>query len=426
MVAAKNHIVILGGGFGGAYCAQALESMIAQNRVDVTLIDRNNYFVFYPLLFEAGTGSLKPRHAVVPMRRFLKRGRFCMAEIKDIDPASKSIAYQPPHLNSPQKMHYDHLVLALGSVTKLPPVAGLKEFGFELKSLRDAVLLRDRAIQLLECANLTDDQDLKQSLLHFVVVGGNFNGVEAAGELHHFLHKAARYYERVDASNIKVTLVEIQDKILSALDRDLGNYAAEALKERGVQIELNNSIEMIQSDRVQFKERLGEVATHTVLWCAGIAQNPLLISDHFPHNDEGYLLCEKTFQVKGMPNVWGIGDCAVNLDSNDSPYPATAQHAIQEAKHLAIHLKKIIKKEKPEAMPTIKTRGTLAALGYHTGVAKVFGFKFSGFLAWFLWRTIYLIKMPGFARKIRIAIDWTLDLLFGRDYVQLGLHKHSK
>ena len=216
-----RRIVILGAGFGGAYCAAALGKKLRGLNVEVLLIDRNNFFVFYPLLVEAGTGSLEPRHAVVPIRAFLKTAEFRMAEVVDADFDRRSITYRLVGGDDTQQIDYDELVISLGSVTRLPDVPGLREFGCELKSLTDAVALRDRAITMLELANATDDEATRRGLLHFVVVGGNFTGVEAAGEFDMFLRAAARKYRHVNQQDITVTLVELGDRILAALDEDL-------------------------------------------------------------------------------------------------------------------------------------------------------------------------------------------------------------
>lgn len=416
-----RRIVILGAGFGGAYCAAALGKNLRGLNVEVLLIDRNNFFVFYPLLVEAGTGSLEPRHAVVPIRAFLKTAEFRMAEVVDADFDRRSITYRLVGGDDTQQIDYDELVISLGSVTRLPDVPGLREFGCQLKSLTDAVALRDRAITMLELANATDDEAKRRGLLHFVVVGGNFTGVEVAGEFDMFLRAAARKYRHVSQRDIKVTLVELGDRILAALDADLAEYAAAHMRKRGIDVRLNTTVTAIEHDRVTLScsEQLD---SRTVIWCAGIEPNPLIGAWPLPVDDRGYILCERDLRVKGIEHVWAIGDCAVNLDRDGSAYPATAQHAVQQAAHLAGNLAAVLSGRDPRPC-NIKSRGALAALGCRTGVAKVFGFKLAGFGAWFLWRTVYLLKMPGLARKIRIALDWTIDLVFSRDYVQLGVHR---
>jgi NADH dehydrogenase len=417
----KPAIVILGGGFGGAYCAQALEELLKKDQADIVLIDRNNYFIFYPLLVEAGTGSLEPRHAVVSTRNFLKRATFCMAEVTGIEFEQQRVCCRIQGNEQVQWNDYDHLVLALGSVTNLPDIPGLREYGFEMKSLTDAVALRDRAILLMEMAESAADTVERRALLHFVVVGGNFTGVEAAGEFDVFLKKAARYYENVRPADCQVTLVEISDRILTAVDQDLSEYATEHMRRRGMDIRLETTVSRIEPSHVVLNT--GETLhAHTVVWCAGIAPSRLIAQLPIPVDDRGYILCENDLRVQELENVWAIGDCAVNVDENGKPYPATAQHAVGEARVAARNIARVLNGDSAQPCK-LSSKGALAALGCRTAVAKVFGIKLSGFPAWFLWRTVYLFKMPGWARRLRVALEWTMDLLFRRDYVQLGVHR---
>jgi len=416
-----RRVVILGGGFGGAYCAQALEKTLRGSGTEILLIDRNNYFVFYPLLVEAGTGSLEPRHAVVSIRAFLRNTVFLMAEVLSVDPIHRFVTCRPVGGPEPQQISYDHVVVAVGSVTRLPDIRGFDRFGFEMKSLTDAVMLRDRAIRMLELADTTADPQVRRALLHFVVVGGNFTGVEVAGEFHVFLRQACRLYRNLRPDDCSVTLIEISERILSALDPDLSEYATDQMRRRGMAVRLNSSVVGVAADHLTLAS--GEsLPTHTVIWCAGIEPNPLLKRLPFPLDRRGYILCERDSRVKGWDFAWAVGDCAVTLDRSGNPYPATAQHAVREATHVARNLRRASRGE-PTLPLDYFSRGSLAALGCRTGVAKVFGVKLSGFPAYFLWRTVYWVKMPGWARKARLALDWTVDLLFSREFVQLGVHR---
>ncbi len=412
-------IVIVGGGFGGAYCAQALERVLRPGEAEVVLLDRNNFFVFYPLLVEAGIGSLEPRHAVVSIRSFLGRTRFIKGEVVALDAAGRSIRYRLPGEEGDAVLGYDHLVLAPGSVTRMPPVPGLSEHGFEIKSLADAVTLRDRAIEQLELADATGDPQRRAALLHFVVVGANFTGVEVAGEFDVFLARAAREYPNLEPGDVRVTLVELGSRLLPALDEDLADYARRRLERRGVRVELGASVARVEPDRAVLSDGR-ELAASTVIWCAGIAPSPLVSLLELPTDEQGWLRCGRDLRVVGLDDVWGIGDTAVNPDPDGAAYPATAQHAVQQGRHLARNLARVLRGEAPTPCD-IRTKGVLAALGCRTAVAKVLGLKLSGFPAWFLWRTVYLLKMPGWSRRARVALDWTLDLLFRRDVVQLGL-----
>lgn len=417
-----QRIVILGAGFGGAYLAQALEKRVGPD-TEIVLIDRNNYFVFYPLLVEAGTGNLHPRHTVVPIRSFIDRTRFRMAEVESIDPQRQLVTSRLAETGAVHVDRYDHLVVALGSVTRMPPIPGLAEHGFGMKSITDAVTLRDRAIRLLETANATDDPDLRRALLHFVVVGGNFTGVEVAGEFFVFLREAAESYPRIDPRECRLTLVEMLDRILAPLGPELGDYATGKLQKRGIGVLLRTGINEIRPREVVLSDGTS-LPTATVIWCGGISPNPLVKAAGLPVDEKGYLRCDRTLRVVGFDNVWGLGDTANVPDVEGKPHPATAQNATQQAEHLAESLPLVLRGRQP-APYVYRNKGALAALGCRTGVAKVFGIRLSGFAAWFLWRSVYLMKMPGFSHKLRVALDWTVDLLFRREVVQLGVHRDA-
>ncbi|MGD2109096.1 MAG: NAD(P)/FAD-dependent oxidoreductase [Phycisphaerae bacterium] len=417
--ARKPRVVIIGGGFGGAYCAQALQRLLGRRDVEVVLLDRHNYFVFYPLLVEAGTGSLEPRHAVISLREFLKGGRFLMADVVDIDPSAHVVRYRLTASSDLVELNYDHLVFAVGSVTLVPAIPGLEAYGFQLKSLADAVSLRDRAIRMLEWANITSDSHTRQAMLRFVVVGASFTGVEVAGEFFDFLRNAAGKYPNVHRRDISMTLVERENRILPALDADLADYALDRMQRWGIDVRINETVSEIQPEQVRLTSG-DTLATRTVIWCAGIAPNPIVERLPFATDARGYLLTERDLRICGFPDIWGIGDCAVNPDAEGHAYPATAQHAVRQGKQAAGNIARVLKGQDPQPCD-IKSRGSLVALGCRTGVARVFGVKLSGFAAWWLHRTVYLTKMPGVARKLRIALDWTMDLIFPRDYVQLDV-----
>jgi NADH dehydrogenase len=414
-------IVIVGGGFGGSYCAQALERNLRDEEAELLLLDKNNYFIFYPLLVEAGTGSLEPRHAVVGMRSFLKRTGFRSAEVESVDFVRQRVHYRLSGNDERQHVDYDQLVLASGAVTNMPDIPGLREYGFGLKSMADAIGLRDRAIQLLELADAVDDPQRRRALLHFIVVGANFTGVEVAGEFQVFLQKASRYYRNVQAGDCRVTLIEITDRILRALDEDLSQFALDRLKARKIEVKLESTIARVEPEGVELKK--GQwLDANTVIWAAGVGPSPLVEKLDVPKDERGYIVCERDLRVKDRDNVWAIGDAALNLDADGNPYPATAQHAVREGKHLAENLTAVLRDHAPKPCD-IQSQGALAALGCRTGVARIMGVKLSGFAAWFMYRTVYLFKMPGLSRKARVALDWTADLFFPREYIQLGLHR---
>jgi NADH dehydrogenase len=402
-----TRIVILGGGFGGAYCAQALER-VRRRGADV-------------LLIEAGTGSLEPRHAVVPHRAFLRSVRFRMAEVTGVDLTRRVVVARTPGEASAAEIPFDHLVLALGSVTRLPDVPGLRRHGFEMKSLPDAVQIRDRAIQMLERADACPEAARRRALLRFIVVGANFTGVEVAAELQVFLRQARRRYPNVAPGDIDITLVEMADRILPALDASLADYAAAKMLRRGIGIRLKSSVAMIEAEEATLTG--GEkLPSHTVIWCAGIRPHPLIAQLGLPTTPQGYLACDATLRVQGQETIWAVGDGASIPDPSGGHYPPTAQHAVREGRHVAANLERVLDGRDPVPF-RYASMGSLVPLGCRSGVAEVLGIRLSGFAAYFLWRTYYWLMMPGWSRKLRLAFDWTADMFFARDIVQLGIHR---
>jgi NADH dehydrogenase len=418
-----TRIVIVGGGFGGATLAQRLERWTRDREIDVVLVDRHNYFVFTPLLVEAGTGALEPRHAVVPLREFLRTSRFLTAEVVAVDTRRHEVTVRVIGTTEDEIIPYDQLVLAPGSVTRLPDVPGLAEFGFEIKSLPDAVGLRDRAIQLLEQAEATPDPEIRRRLLHVVVVGANLSGVEVAGEFHAFLREASLAYRHIDARECNVTLVEAGPRILPVLDPGLSEYARAHLEGRGLRVLCTTTVTSVAADRITLPHG-GEISASTVIWCAGIAPSPLIAALGLPTDGQGRLRCDSDMRVRGCDDVWALGDSASIPDRDGTPYPATAQHATRQAAQLADNLRRVLAGEATRPCE-IASRGALAALGCRSGVADLLGWRLSGFPAWFLWRSVYLMKMPGLARRLRVALDWTMELFFSRPIVQFGIHHAS-
>lgn len=415
----RTRIVIVGGGFSGAYCAAELDRKLRGKNVDVLLINGTNYFVFYPLLVECGTGALQPRNALVSLRSFFRHGRFMCARATKIDVHKREVTVRVGEGLPDETIQADHLVLALGSVTLMPPIPGLRDHAFEMKSLADAISLRDRAIHMLELASFVNDDNLRRELLHFVVVGGSFTGVETAGEFHAYMKKAARFYPRLDPSMVRMTIIDRGDRLLKALDPRLSEYTRRHFERRGIDVKLGRTITHVEARSCTLDDG-STLATRTVIWAAGVAPHPLIASIDVP-TERGWIVCEPDGRIKGFNQVWGVGDCAANPDPTGKPYPATAQHAVREGKHAARMIANTLRGLKTEPL-VYKTQGSLAAFGRFDAVAQVAGIRIAGFLAWFMWRTVYLMKMPGIVKRIQVALDWTVDFL-PRDYVELGVHR---
>ncbi len=413
-------IVVLGGGFAGAYCVKRLERQLSKTQVDLTLGNSQNNFVFTPMLVEAATSALEPRHVAVPLRGFLKRSRFVMAEAQSANLEQRTVTVQPEYGDA-MVLPYDHLVLALGGVTHYPNVEGVREFAFGLKTMADAMSLRDRAISMLEMANNCPLDEQQKSWLTFAVVGAGYTGVEAAGEFNAFLREAICQYPNLDQSDVQVILIQRSGRILDALDESLSSKAAKVLANGGVQILLNDSVMKVGDS--SFTLTSGKtVSAHTVIWSAGVAPSPLLQSLDLPKTTHGYLDCDPDLRVKGREHIWAIGDCASNPDPQGNPYPTTAQHALREGEHAADNLAALLNGQ-PTKPLVYRSKGSMAPLGGRQAIADVFGMHLSGWLAWILWRTVYLGLMPGLGRKVRVAMDWTADLFFKRDYSQQNFHR---
>ncbi len=415
----KKHILILGGGFGGLYAAMYLDKTLAGDEdVTVTMVNRENFFLFTPLLHEVAASDLDITHIVSPARKLLKRADFFQGFVKRVDLDGKKVyvSHGQGAEHHEHELGYTHLVIGLGSITNFFGTPGLAENSITMKSLGDAIHLRNRLISDLEQADFECFVDERPPLLNFVVAGGGFAGVETIGAVNDFLREAIKYYPHLDETLLRVVLVHPGAVVLPELGEELGLYAQEKLKERGVEIRLNTKVESAMDGEIVLSDG-DRIKSYNLIWTAGNAPNPQ-IENLGCRKEKGRICTDEFMQVEGWENVWAVGDCAAIPDKKTGKnYPPTAQHAIRQGKVLAHNVKAAIRggAKKPFEFSTI---GQLAAIGRRTGVAKIFGYKFSGFVAWFLWRTVYLSKLPRFEKKVRVALDWTLDLVFSKDLVQ--------
>ena len=416
----KKCILILGGGFGGLYTALQLEKTLARDEdVTVTLVNRENFFLFTPMLHEVAASDLDITHIVSPLRKLLRRVEFFQGVVESVDLKNKTvkISHGQGGAHHTHDLEYTHLVLSLGAITNFFDAPGLEECALTMRSLGDAMHLRNRLIADLEEADFECFLDERTPLLNFVVAGGGFAGVETIGGINDFLHEAIKFYPHLDKSMLRVVLVHPGEVILPELGEKLGLYAQEKLKMRGVEIRLNTKVESAMNGEIVLSD--GErIKTYNLIWTAGTAPNPLL-EDLPCAKEKGRIRANEFLEMEGFENVWAVGDCAAIPDPNSDGkfYPPTAQHAIRQGKIIAHNIKAAVRGGKKKAF-NYTAVGQLAALGRRTGVAEIFGFKFSGFAAWWLWRTIYLLKLPRFEKKLRVALDWTLDLIFSKDLVQ--------
>lgn len=420
----KTRIVVLGGGFAGAYCAKALERFSARENLEVTLVDAHNNFVFTPLLVEAATSAIEPRHVVVPLRGFLRSSNLVMADIQEIDLEAKLVRVSPG-FGQKLVLNYDHLVVALGSVTRMPyNIPGLRKYAFALKTIVHAASLRDRAIRMLEMANSCPNSPTRKSWLTFVVIGAGYSGVEAAGEFNSFLREAVENYPNISKSDIRVVIIQHANRILEMVDESLSKKATETLTRAGIEIHVSQSVKEFFADHIILQNDQ-RIETQTAIWVAGVAPPLSLSKLNLAKNSRGYLECDPDLRVRNTDHIWGIGDCASNPDPAGNPYPPTAQHALREGRMAADNILRVLRGE-PTRPLVYKTKGSMASIGGKRAIAKIFGVHLSGFPAYFLWRGVYLMLMPGIGRKIRVAMDWTVDLFFHRDYSQLGYHQAER
>ena len=411
----KKRIVILGGGFGGVYAAMQLEKLLArENAVEVCLVSRDNFFLFTPMLHEIAASDLEITNIVNPLRKLLRQIEVIVGDVRQIDlPAKRVLISCDPH-DYPQQIGYDHLVLALGSVTNFHNLPGSAEFALPMKSVSDAIRLRAQVLRHMEEANSQCNLSDRQSLLTFVVAGGGFAGVETVAALNDFVREALPFYPSVREEMLRVILVHSGPVILPELGEALGRYTQKVLTGRGVDIRLNTRVKGVTEENVSLVDG-SSIPTRNLVWTAGTAPSPLIFS--LPcMKAGGRLLVDQSLRVPDWPDVWAVGDCAFVPDMRNpgESHPPTAQHAMREGKVVAQNIVAALA-DRPLKTFSFRTIGLLASIGRRMGVARIFGFNFSGFFAWWMWRTIYLSKLPGLDKKIRVAFDWTLDLLFPKD-----------
>lgn len=425
-------VVVLGGGFAGVNAARHLRRLLRRERnVRVTLVSRTNYFLMTPLLFEAGSGVLEPRHAVNPIRPLLRGARFVQAEVRGIDMERRVIHVDPggPQVpderidQPPYEIRFDHLVLALGGVVNTSIVPGT-EHARTFKTLADAIALRNHVIQSFERADIEPDPQRKRRMLTFVMVGAGLVGVELVGELTEFASQVCDAYPNVKRDELRFELIEAGPRILPELEDVLARYAHKVLTKRDVNIRTSTPVQRIEPDRVHLPN--GEtIDAETIVANTGVSPNPLVASLPIEKDHKGRARVEPTLRAVGRPWLWALGDCASIPDPGGKPYPPLAQHALREAKLVAANIAASIREgQSAKLRPFVyASKGTLAALGHYCGVGKVLKFRVYGFVGWWVWRTYYLFQMPQWSRRLRIVVDWTIALLFKHDIVQLDLYQ---
>jgi NADH dehydrogenase len=411
-----KRILILGGGFAGLSTAMELEKTLGRDPdIEITLVNRENFFLFTPMLHEVAASDLDLTTIVNPARKMLRRVRFFAGEVRSVDLEARRVVVAHGFDHHEHDLEYDHLVLGLGASTNFYGISGVEERALTMKSLADAMRLRNHLIAHLEEA-ASECCHVKNQLLTFVVAGGGFAGVETVAGINDFIRGALRSYGNLHESMVRMVLVHPGPVILPELDPKLGRYAQRKLAERKVEIRLNTKVVGATDRSVDLSDGT-TIYGNTLIWTAGTSPNRIL--QGLPcAKERGRLIVNEQLEVCGWPNVWAIGDCAAIPNIKGGGYhPPTAQHALRQGRTLAHNLKAAVRGGRPKPF-TFSTIGQLAAIGRRTGVANIMGINFSGFFAWWLWRTIYLSKLPRFEKKVRVALDWGLDLIFSKDLVQ--------
>jgi NADH dehydrogenase len=422
-----KRIVIIGGGFAGMKTAESLEHQFLRDRsVSITLISETNALLFTPMLAEVAGSSLEPSHISTPLRSSLPRTNFVRATVASVDLEKQKVILATTPSSSegaPREIPYDQLVLALGAVSNYLGMADVQKHALDFKSLLDAIRVRNRVIEMFERADCEANPEVRRRLLAFVIAGGGFAGVELAGALNDFGRGILADYPNLRPEDFKVILVHSRDHILPELSESLGRYAQEKMAARGVIFRLNARLTNFRPGFVALSD--GEIPAETLVWTAGTSPNPLLRNLPVERDKRGAVIVETTLAIKDHPGVWALGDCAAVVDGvTGKPCPPTAQFAIREAPVLAKNIRASLEGAPLQAFH-FNSLGALCVVGHQTACAELSlpfartkSMRFSGLLAWAMWRGIYLSKLPGSERKIRVLMDWTVELFFPRDIVQ--------
>ena len=411
---ARGGTLILGGGFAGSYVAKLLKEQGA------TIVSQENFMLFASMLPEAASGTLEPRHVVVPLRIMCPHADLILGRAVAHDPERRQVQVETEE--ALVNVTYRNLVVALGAIPRTFPIPGLADHAFGFKDLADAIALRNHVLLRLEAAAAAPTEAHRRRELTFVFVGAGYAGVEALAELSDLARDALRFYpEEVQATPQHWVLVDAAPKILPEIPPRLGEYAAEQLERRGVDIRVGTTLQEIEPHAAVLSDG-DRILTSTVVWTTGARANPILASFGLPLDDRGRVMVDSTFRVEGLPHVCALGDCArvPNEATPGQPDPPTSQHALRQARRLAKNLRGDPKPYRYRML------GQVATLGRHKGIAEVMGVKFRGFLGWWITRSYHLYQLPLLSRKLRVVTDWTVALLFKRDIAELSMLGHPQ
>ncbi len=413
-----SRILILGAGFAGLNTARELARLLPDHgRGRITLVDENNFLLFTPMLTEVASGELDARHIVAPPRQISPRVGFEQGKVTAIDLAKRSVTLEvDPGVE--RTLAADHLVIAVGSVPNYHGIPGVQEHSVGMKSVRDAVEIRNRVLASLERAATENDAQRRRGLLTFIVAGGGFTGVETMAAINDLARGSTKDYPSISADEITTCIVEPGKRLLTELNEDLAAFAQRKLEERGVRILLNTRISGAGNGFVEF-EGGQRIETRLLIWAGGVTPNPVTGNLPCPKGKHGGIAVDACCAVPGFVGVWALGDCAeVPKPEGHGTYGPTAQNATREGELVAHNIVAALRGEAPRPF-VFQAMGELALVGRHAGVGEIYGCQFSGLLAWAMWRAVYLSKIPGMAQRSRILLDWILDFVFGRSIAEL-------
>ncbi|HEY3957999.1 MAG TPA: FAD-dependent oxidoreductase [Streptosporangiaceae bacterium] len=416
-------ILIAGGGYIGMYTARRLEKLLRRGEATVTVVDPRGYMTYQPFLAEAAGGSVEPRHVIAPLPRVLRHTRVLTGKITSIDQGSHQATFAPSR--GPERvLRYDVLVMAAGSVPRVPPVEGLAEYGAGFKTVSEAVHLRNHVLGQLAVAASAGDPAIRAAALTFVVVGGGFAGVEALAELQGLADEAVRFRPAVEATELRWVLVEATGRILPELDERLGEWTLRALRRRGVEVRLHSRLASAAHGTVLLDDGT-ELAAGTLVWAAGVRPSPLGAAAGLPADTSGRIRVGADLAVAGVPGVFAAGDIAAVPDlSRAGQFCApNAQHAVRQAKVLARNIAAFARGGQLKPYRHAYA-GSVAGLGHHQGVAQVYRIRLTGFAGWLTHRAYHLFWVPTLGNKARVLADWALALFFRRETAELTSLEH--
>lgn len=407
-----TRIIIVGGGFAGVRCASTLRKRLAPDRCEIVLFDRENSMVYYPLLAEVAGATIGPDSVATPLRQLLPHVRCRNEDVRRVDHAASEVEYEG-YDGRLRRMGFDHAVIACGSSVNLTLVPGMADHAFPLKSVGDAMALRFHVMEQLEKAEVCDDPERRRWYLSFVIVGGGFSGVEIAGELNDLVRASLRFYNNFTARDVTVTLVHARDQILPEVSPTLREFARVKMEQAGIHIMLNTRVMLATAEGVGLAD--GRMVTGATIVCTIGTTAAQLVRWLDTPKEKDRLLTDSDMRLRGIPNVWAVGDCAVIVNSHDGhPAPTTGQFAERQGQQVAENMIRVLQGQSTKPF-FYKSLGTLCGIGERKAVAEILGVRLSGFPAWWLWRTVYLLKSPSWSRRVKLAFDWTWELLFPRD-----------